>query len=69
MSGFAPQGASGGGTTLTDSASLAATITDETGTGALVLQTAPTLVTPVLTKPKINGGPVAIALQQNFGGF
>lgn len=38
-------------TSLTDSAGLAANISDETGTGALVFATSPTLVTPLLGTP------------------
>ena len=38
------------------SANLAAALTDETGTGALVFGTSPTLTTPTLTTPAINGG-------------
>lgn len=41
-------GAGTGGTTLTDSASLAATISDETGTGLVVFGTSPTLTTPII---------------------
>ncbi len=41
----------GGGSSLTDSASLAATISDETGTGVVVFNTSPTLVTPLLGTP------------------
>lgn len=38
-------------TSLTDSAGLAANISDETGSGALVFATSPTLVTPALGTP------------------
>ncbi len=38
-----------GATALTDSASLAAALSDETGTGAVVFGTSPTLTTPVFT--------------------
>ena len=41
----------GGGTTLTDSASLRSALSDETGTGAAVFATSPTLVTPILGTP------------------
>jgi hypothetical protein len=37
------------------SANLAAALTDETGTGAAVFATSPTVATPVLTTPTING--------------
>jgi hypothetical protein len=41
----------GSGTTLTDSASLAAALSDETGGGAAVFANTPTLITPVLGTP------------------
>jgi hypothetical protein len=40
-----------GGTSLTDSASLRSALSDETGTGAAVFATSPTLVTPALGTP------------------
>jgi hypothetical protein len=40
-----------GGTTLTNSASLAAALSDETGTGAAVFASTPTLVSPILGTP------------------
>lgn len=39
-------------TALTDSAGIAANISDETGTGALVFATSPTFVTPILGTPQ-----------------
>lgn len=39
-------------TSITDSAGLAANISDETGSGALVFGTSPTITTPVLTSPQ-----------------
>ena len=42
------------GATLAVSADLAATISDESGTGALVFATSPTLTSPVLTTPSIS---------------
>jgi hypothetical protein len=41
----------GGGTTLTDSASLAAALSDETGSGAAVFANSPTLIAPFLGTP------------------
>ncbi len=38
------------------SANLLAAMTDETGTGLLVFNTSPTLVTPVITNPTVNTG-------------
>jgi hypothetical protein len=42
----------GGGTTLTDSASLRTALSDETGTGAAVFANTPTLVNPILGTPQ-----------------
>jgi hypothetical protein len=79
MAGFGTIGSGGGGgggTTLTDSASLASAISDETGTGLLVMQTSPTLVTPVLgaaTATTVNSAVITAGLsilqQQTFGGY
>ena len=42
------------GSALTISADLAATISDESGTGAVVFNNAPSLTSPVLTTPSIS---------------
>lgn len=60
----------------TTSAQLRGVISDETGTGAAVFATTPTLVTPILgvaTATSVNkavlSGAYNIYIQQDFGGF
>jgi hypothetical protein len=76
MAAFSSVVVGGGGSMPTTSAGVATTVTDETGTGALVLANTPTLVTPVLgaaTATSINSMKAYAAYntyaQVDFGGL